>query len=308
MRIMGAALVLLGGCTEEKFYSSGLPTPMAVGASAAGAIYSESCTKIDKHVDCEMPAVTSSYELKPAGVFSLSSTDTRYTVTAIAEGDVTLTIHADNGTSETFLHPLTALAIDNVAVKTLDASAAPCTLPPRYQVGTTVELEYVLQHGITPLYGAVFPFTASAGTVAQSDEYDRVLDLTMPATTDTVTLTSSADPAFSLAVRGFTPAEVTAIELGELEYPLTVALSSGAPMFLSLGDGTRVCANQLSRTTTSITPDVCRVFQNTPAGMISLTSTVDFVQVLALKPGTCTLSVALDGTAIASTHEFIVAK
>jgi hypothetical protein len=307
MRITGAALALVCGCTEEKFYSSGLATPIAVGATATGAIYSSSCTKIDKHVDCEIPSVSSTYKLTPAGVFSLDSSAARYTVTAHAEGVATLSIESDNGSdTKTFTHRIEARPIDNVVVTTVDGRAVPCEAPPRYQAGTKVQLSYELRHGETPLNGVIFPFEATGATIAQSTEYDRVLDLMMPATPDPVTLTSAADPAFSLTVRAFTPDQVDGISFDDVFYPLTVTGSGATTTSVHLADGATVCGNQLSRTTTVLTPDTCRVFMNNPVGMMSLTSTSDHIQIMGLKAGTCSLSVTLDGTSITATRDFPV--
>lgn len=120
-------------------------------------------------------------------------------------------------------------------------------------------------------------------------------------------ITSSIDPRLSVGFTVFTLAEVTGIDLvsySTMDPPL-VAGRIRTMRVPIVHPGAPACKDTIVRTVATLTPEVCGVYAGATTATLSNDGT-HMVLIQAKKAGTCTVTAAVQGTAISVTRDLTV--
>lgn len=323
MRAAWTAILLLTAapaCSYDRRFGGAPPEgPLAVSATAIGGAGSETCRHGERGSWCDSNKVQLiSVTAAPTGIFAIGelpqeSPPAPFSVRALAEGEATFTIVANDGfETRTFEGRLAALAINRVTYGPVRGPGGDCAEPYQFGTGMSIEVPFELYHDATALKGSgAYPFVASGVTVGPSQIYDRKLILKAPAVAGSGELTSPADPAFRRTFDIFAASEVRAIRLGEPEPPVSkAAANKGSSLPLELDYGARVpCGESFSRTFSTSTPEQCLLSGcgwSGAGGDSMLTGPMTCVRIVGRQVGTCTVTVSLDGTPLTATKSFPV--
>lgn len=279
--------------------------PIAVGAAAHGQLQSVSCSEID----CDSASVTIlSMELSPPGVFDTPQRGTRadnFVIPAIAEGTATFTITGTDGdATRTFTRDLRAVAANRVT-GALAYSKIACPTPVLFGPSVDVEMPFELWRDDLELipYGLV-PFVVDGAQVNLDVSQFGTIHLDLPATAGPVSITSTIDPGFIASAEIISPTAIDGITLSGPDEPVQILDVAALTVAVSAG-GVVVCADGISRTAKTLTPEICKINGPNPrdewidVGMHE-------VRVAGVKSGTCTITVTNAITGPSATTSFEV--
>jgi hypothetical protein len=306
VRALPVILVGCTGCTGASLFDMTVTyEPVAIGAVALGQLQSRTCTE----ADCDFATVKiRSMDVTPPGIFDVPQRFTRadnFQLLALTEGTATLTVTGDDGEdTRTFTRDLTAVAANRVT-GVLSHEGFACATPVRYGPGLTIEMPFDVWRDDAKLYSyGLVPFVAAGAEIDLDLSQSGNLTLRLPATTATVSITSTLDPSFAVSLEVIAPTAIDGITLSGPDEPLQILDAAALTVEVTAG-GAVVCADNISRTATTQTPDVCKIrgpnLENewTSPGMHTIT-------VAGIHSGTCTITVTNAITGPSATTSFEV--
>ncbi len=302
-------LLLVTGCATESWFELGVEDgPTAVGARLYAGASSGSCRAGERGAHCSFDTVTTkSVMVEPPGIFEhVTDSNVSVDLLAIGDGTAVLTVIADNGDeTKTFTRSIRARAVDRVVV-TPTLREEPCASPARFGIGMRASLPLAIHGGADQLYGhQFFPVDIAGATLDDARSTDALLVVRLAETPGTVSLTSTLDPSFALAIETFAPAAVESIAIGDLPTNWFPLESARATIDLIV-DGQPVCGDALSRTVTIDTPKVCKIQADDGTLETKTSAGMSSVPLRAYQAGECKITVTLAGTALSATKSFIV--
>jgi hypothetical protein len=249
-----------------------------------------------------------SMDISPPGVFDppqRGTTSGSFQFPAVEEGSATFTISGNDGEdTRMFTRELTAVAANRVT-GALAYDGIACPTPVLYGPGLHVQMPFEIWHDDAKLYSdGLVPFAASGAEIDLAVSQSGTLTLDLPSTAATVTVTSTLDPTFSASLEVIAPTAIDGITLSGPDEPLSILDAAAMTVTVTAG-GAIVCGDNISRTATTLTPDVCKIKGPTPrdewiaAGMHA-------IEVTGIKSGTCTITVTNAITGPTATTSFDV--
>lgn len=303
--------LLVTGCAYESWFELGVEDgPTAVGARLYAGASSGNCREGERAAHCSFDTVTiKSVTLKPEGIFErMTDSNIAVDLRAVGEGTAVLTVVADNGDeTKPFTRSIIARAVDRVVVTPTLRELA-CPTPARFAVGMRTSLPIRIHGGDDQLHGhSFFPVDIVGATLDAARSTDELLEVQLAETPATVTLSSALDPTFALAIETFAPAAVEGITIGDVSGKWFPLAPTRVPIDLMVG-GQAVCGDALSRTVTIDTPQICKIYEDDGDGASDAKTAAGMSSVLlrAYQAGSCTITIALDGTALTATRTFTV--